>query len=152
MERCHRREKASFKRPIHLPGEEYVVKAFVFFPNGKTLASGGSSLCHWDMNTGKQTRFLPKGVAGAYRLAYSPDGKMLTSVHFGGMVRIWDMATDKELVHFQAYEPYWKTSTGIAFTSNGQTLVTSGESAIRLWDVETGKEITIDRGHTGMYE
>ena len=52
-----------------------------FSPDGKTLALGGPEITLWDVRTGKKTGTLQaRAPDGFARLAFSADGKTLTSV------------------------------------------------------------------------
>ena len=52
-----------------------------FSPDGKTLALGGPEITLWDVRTGKKTGTLRRGRRNGFaRLAFSADGKTLTSV------------------------------------------------------------------------
>src|SRR5262249_21517683 len=75
-------------------------------PDGKVAVTGGydKSLHAWDATTGKHLREF-EGVEDLPRCgAFSPDGKTIAVGHFSGtfqkgpgVVRIWDVATGKEV-------------------------------------------------------
>jgi RNA polymerase sigma factor (sigma-70 family) len=71
-------------------------------------------------------------------MCLSPDGKtVLTLSHEGGgLVRVWETASGKELRQFGCDS--W---SGMALAPDGQTLATYTNAAIRLWDPATGKEL-----------
>src|SRR5438132_401423 len=94
----------------------HVAAAVAFAPDGKTLATAG--------------RFH----------ACSPDGKFLAAGSEDAAVRLWEVATGKEVRQFHGPKT---VPFSVAFSPNGKVLVaTGGENrSIWLWDVDTGKPL-----------
>jgi RNA polymerase sigma factor (sigma-70 family) len=94
-------------------------------------------------------------------IAYSKDGKKLVSTGADHLARLWDTDSGKQIRTFReeadrgnAYAPSrWVHS--VALSPDGKLLATGEFSpgwpahTIRLWDVETGKEIRKIEGHKG---
>ena len=77
---------------------------------------------------------------------YSPDGTRIATGSVDGTVRIWDAASGKELLTWQAgaQDPV----NSVAFSPNGKFLATGTDSGItRIWDVSTGRELQALQGH-----
>ncbi|MBM4067594.1 MAG: hypothetical protein FJ271_01425 [Planctomycetes bacterium] len=91
-------------------------------------------------------RTLEPGMGVLYAVAISPDGR---KVAFGGAdnsVRIWDVASGRELRKLDGHTGrVW----AIAFAPDGRRLASAGfDNQVLLWDVGTGREIRRFSGHT----
>jgi WD40 repeat protein len=72
----------------------------------------------------------------ASALAFSPDGRMLASGGYQGVV-VWDMETREPLISLKVYE----TAESVACSSDGKTLAVGHRFAIRLWEMTTGERL-----------
>jgi WD40 repeat protein len=122
------------------------VVAVAFSPDGKTVAAANAGkqpqVKLWDLATGKERATL-KSPTGAYNsLAFSPDGKILAVASDRDendkpdkVVRLWDPATGKQIDALEAHEKRSGWGISLGFSRDG-TLVTAGDDAIRIWEVE----------------
>jgi hypothetical protein len=102
------------------------------------------------------TPFVPAGhvrtfnghTKGVQSAAISPDNKYIVSGGDDDDLRLWELATGKELKTFKGHtQPVWS----VAFSPDGKFILSGGEDDIvRLWDVEKGVEIKQLRGHTDI--
>ncbi len=112
----------------------------------------------WDLATGRKVRRFSGHGDAVLSVAFSPDGRRALSASFDGTARLWDVASGRELRSF----PHTSRLYAIAFSPDGRQFVSGcGGNAlkdgavydplncvVRLWDVETGREIRQLRGHT----
>jgi WD40 repeat protein len=79
-------------------------------------------------------------VGRVYTVGFSPDGRILATGGADGTVRLWDMATQRQIG-----SPL-TAGTGpvvsVAFSPDGRILATGGaDGTVRLWDVVTHRQI-----------
>lgn len=110
----------------HLPS----VTGVAFSQNGK-----------WFAATSRETAFYLNIETGTARplqykeriefLAFAPSGSMLATSHEDGKVWLWDTATGRQTISFQANA---RRKTRIAFSTSGETIATTGlDKGIKLW-------------------
>jgi WD40 repeat protein len=139
--------------------------AIAYSPDGKILASGGRDnvIRLFDAATGQEMRRLtghkPRsyspsadikspldtlvnatGEGGVNSVAFSPDGKVLASGGWDDSVRLWEVATGKELRRIDAH----KAMVGrVIFSPDGKVLASRGalDGTVKLWDPLTGTQL-----------
>jgi WD40 repeat protein len=147
------------------------VTSVAFSPDKRTVASGWSDgfVRVWDVAT-RQELYVLKCTHDDWGMltsvAFSPDGLTLATglrVHntetrlLRGEVWLWDVNTRKVKVSLVGHTS-WVTS--LAFSPDGSTLASSSGAydkelnrtvpgEVRLWDVTTGKERALFKGHLG---
>jgi serine/threonine protein kinase len=94
--------------------------------------------------------FLEKTLTGhsdsVLSVAYSPDGRYLASGSGDNTIKIWEVATGKEL----------RTLTGhssgvysVVYSPDGRYLASGGgDNTIKIWEVATGKQLRTLTGHS----
>ena len=131
------------------------VEQKLMITNGKVL---------WDLRTGRRFAELrepnDKRVNG---VALSPDGKFVVTAHSDNTARVWAVPenrqrgaekTDAEGEGQVVDAPLWVLSghrgtvRSAAFSPDSRFILTaSDDRTARVWDVKTGREVTVLRGH-----
>ncbi len=142
-------------------GHRLWVKSVAFSPNGHLALSGGggdTALKLWDVATGKELRSFIGHTNAIESVAFSPDGRFALSgscdaINWSpqclkGSLKLWDVATGKELRSFSGHAG---SVSSVSFSPDGRfALSGSSDKTLKLWDVATGKEMRNFPGHTAI--
>ncbi len=141
-------------------GEKKVVVSVAFHPKGHLLASfgrdeaslgGKGTVRLWDVDTGTEVHRWDVPVDWHdSRLTFSPNGDLLAAGNMDGGIRLWDVASKKEV---GILRNDGNALRDVAFSPDGRWLAAAGENAsmgIRIWDVATKSSISELLGHTTM--
>lgn len=68
---------------------------------------------------------------------FSPDGKLLASLGLDNTIRLWEIATGRELRVIQTSS----SSRWVIFSADSKTVIAVAKDHIKSWDVATGREV-----------
>jgi WD40 repeat protein len=128
-------------------------ECLAFSPNGKMLAIGGySGLQLLDIG-GDTPRLVSDSPPNILSVAFSPDGRTFAAVGLASgqksTIFVGDASGARKLLAWDSKEKYTR---GLAYSSDGKTLASTGDGGIRLWDAATGRETARLTGHDGWVE
>jgi RNA polymerase sigma factor (sigma-70 family) len=157
------KETARFKtgRPTGIAGEPSVHPAAAVSDTTLAIGLDDGSASLWDLATGKKRTLDTNHVApGAKQyagtnvewqyvatvgVAFAPDGKTLATSGRDGLVKLWDVASGRQL---HTLERHCSWPEALAWSREGRTVASaSRDGLIRLWDAATGKDICPQPGH-----
>jgi WD40 repeat protein len=135
------------------------ITLLAYFDDGKTLVTGDAEgiVSFWhgttsqaeNRTTWREDKKRRRHPGRNLCLAITPDGKILASAGAAddaGVLRVWDVATDKRLMEWRGHEQGVPT---IALSPDGRTLVSGSiDKTVKVWDVANGKERFTLAGHT----
>jgi WD40 repeat protein len=114
--------------------------SLVFHPTERKLAVAHTTGVQLrDLETGKVLANFPHVEEQYPYAAWHPDGKTLATVGGDRVMRLWDVATAKEIAHLEGTK---SGGIGFAFNHRGDLLASiSWDGMLRLWDPRTGKQL-----------
>jgi WD40 repeat protein len=132
--------------------------------DGRRVLSGSwddRSMILWDRETGRIIRRFSQQGGAKFSVAISPDGRRALSGSEDAVLRLWDLESGDVIREFRGHTGWIFSTTfspdgRLAYSASGGTYNGHGgwqelpDSAIRVWDVETGREVRRLEGHRGL--
>ena len=131
-----------FDRP-DLVSRSDVVLSGSLSPDGTTFIGVGSngSAVEWDLDA-NTVRVLSKPGGSMRQAAYSHDGTKLATIGNDGSIVLRDARSLQPVsASFIGETSSTATNLGPWFSGDDRYLITTGDGAARLWDIESGRQI-----------
>jgi WD40 repeat protein len=112
---------------------------------------GNGTAAWWDLATGKRQEFFDCRYAEPAHAVFSPDGRHFATGGLDGLMTMWDVATRQPKPVGRAYR---NALHDLLFSPDSRRLLASGtgrNDVIKLWDVETGRDVATLPGVPGWY-
>ena len=114
------------------------VSGLALLPDGQTLVSASTEIRFWDVRTRRENALKLSPRAGADCLALSADGRRLAAEDSDGRITIWDVASHQEVATLEGHE---ESVTQLAFTPDGDHLVSVSKDQLRVWRAASPGEV-----------
>jgi WD40 repeat protein/serine/threonine protein kinase/Tfp pilus assembly protein PilF len=146
-----------------LLGHDGILQTAVVSPDGRRVLTCGwpKTIRLWDRETCQQIRSFGDSAGGLKSVAFSPDGSRALSGGDDGVVRLWDVGSGEQKREF--LPGHANNVFSVAFSPDGRVAYSAGggvyrdtglqdgtDFAVRVWDVNTGKQLPALDGHKGM--
>ena len=121
-------------------GHQGEIQDLEFAPDGRTFvsASADNTARVWSLETGEPLRRVH--VPGVFidAAAFTPDGTRLvtTTSSPSERIRLWDLATESTIRTFADHATF---VPDLGFVRSGHLVTAGDDSAVRVWDVDTGE-------------
>ena len=135
------------KRIALFEGHTSEVHAVAFSRDGRLLATGSAdrSVKLWDANSGEALATIKGHFGQIWSVAFSRDGKQLATCSDDFTAKIWDLESALEFTTWKA-----RTTGALTLSSDGGMLATATGQTAKLWDMLTGRELRVFKGHVGI--
>ncbi len=125
------------------------ITALRFTPAGNSLIAADSLAAHtgwlrvFSADSGKSSARWQAHADTIFDLSVSPDGKQLATASGDKLVKVWELASQKEITQFE----HAGAVPGVAFGSNATEVVTvSADKQLKVWDLKTRETSVSARG------
>lgn len=133
---------------IQIEGDRYT-SSVIFSPDSRQIAIGTSmnggaffgNILLWDAHNNIVREIGgTSGISGITSLAFSPEGSILASSGYDGVIRLWNAQSGDLLTTLKPSSgPY----AHLTFTQNGQYLISFSDhqSTVRFWGISSASDI-----------
>jgi WD40 repeat protein len=126
-------------------GDSRWVGGLALLPDRQTLISAETAVRFWDVRTREENapRLSPR--AESYDcMALSSDGRRFAAGASDGRITIWDVASHQEVATLEGHK---ETVRQLAFTPDGDYLVSVSKDQLRVWRTASSSEADATTGN-----
>jgi WD40 repeat protein len=122
------------------------VSVLAFSPDGRKALSGdaGGVVQLVEVASGKVIHHFTHHAA-VCAAAFNSDGKKALTGGLDGTARLWDLSSGQEVLRLQPR--HFRAVKSVAFSPDGQTVLTGSWPEAQLWDAATGKPLGAPLDH-----
>lgn len=114
-------------------------RAAAFSPNGNILAIRlDNHVKLIDISTNQEFILDFKNSSMGSAMVFSPDNKILATVHHQNTVLLWDLASQKEIVTLKGHA---ERIISMVYSPEGKRLVTASQNGVKIWDIPAQREL-----------
>jgi WD40 repeat protein len=118
------------------------ITALRFLPDGRLLMADGQVAQRGIVRIADGDKIAVSWDAAGdtiFDLALSPDAKQVATAGGDKLIKVWDLATQKEIAKLAGHT---SQVLGVAFNKDGKLLVSGGaDQQLKVWDVQTKEKI-----------
>ena len=148
-------DTATGQEVVWLKTTQLRVASVAYSPDRKLLATG-AGFCTgdcpiklWDAQTGRERATLKGHTGFVASVAFSPDSQRLVSASADQTIKVWDIATGKQLLPL--LEGHTGGVSSAAFSPDGQRIASASvDGTVKLWEAATGRELVTYKEHKAI--
>ncbi len=132
-----------------LPGVKHQINSLCLSSNGRLLAAAEHKqpVIIWDLSSATKERSYQVNNASVHQVEFTPDNKALILGCNDPRIRVWRFLDAPDLVRPLA--GHQAEAWALAFSHDGSLLASgSDDHTIKLWDVDSERELLTLRGHS----
>jgi WD40 repeat protein len=129
---------------IAMRGHEKEVIGAAFSSDGTRIVTTSTDFTAriWDAHSGHEILVVP----GAYSAAFSPDGaRVAIGIGTDRIAEVWDIASGSKTAVLRGSHGSFGTVPSVAFSPDGKRIVNAAWNGARVWDSESGREVSLLR-------
>ncbi len=130
-----------------------LVTTATFSPDQKYLVTGTTdgTICFWDNIQGREKRRVKAFTDAISNIIFAPDGEHFLTTSAGKTAKLWKILSEKEITEASAQNldrmyvkklfdlDHKNPVTGAAFSPDGNSILTTENDLVHLWDAVSGK-------------